>query len=100
MRGLLVMFAKQVFTEITLEVTPDSMDVIGVVLGVVVLEQESRTLDTIIVRIPLFGSARPTEIDFIESCFLDAGEIFTGEVGTQSLDVSFDKMEQQSGLAF
>ena len=61
-RGGLVVTAEQVRAEIAIELTPDGMDVIGVVLGVVVLEQEMGCLDTVVVAFTRLQAARPCEV--------------------------------------
>jgi hypothetical protein len=43
-RRILVVFPEQVDPEISLEIAPDGMDVVRVVLGVVVLDQKGRPL--------------------------------------------------------
>src|SRR4026209_1021380 len=60
-RDLFVMFLQQVFAEITFKVTPHRMDMVRVVLSVVILHEEGRALDAIIVRFAKFESASPGE---------------------------------------
>src|SRR5258708_7743383 len=100
MRNLLVMFAKQVFSKITLEIAPDRVNVVGIVLCVVVFQQEGRALDAVIMRLALFSSSSPAEIDFPKSGLLNRGNIFGRKIWTQTLDIGFDQVEQQTGLRF
>src|SRR5215471_7982661 len=59
--GVLVVQSQQIGSEVAGEVPPDRMDVIGVILGVVVLDQEGRTLDAIVVRLTAVRPASPGE---------------------------------------
>jgi hypothetical protein len=70
-----VVFAGQVLTEVSVEIPPDGVDVIGVVLRVVVLDQEGRPLDPVIV--PLAGglTASPRETNLVKSRLLDSCEV-------------------------
>ena len=58
-----VMLLKQVFSEVAIEVAPDRVNVIGVVLRVVEFDKESGRLDAIIARVAGVDSARPSEVD-------------------------------------
>src|SRR3954454_11191037 len=91
---LLVVFAQEVFTEITLEIPPDRVNMVCVVLGVVVFEQERRALDAIIMRLPFFSPSRPSEIDFVQSCFPNLLKIFVSHFGTKTLDINLNQMQE------
>src|SRR5438552_9551915 len=56
---------EQVGPEVTVEVAPDGVDVVGIVLRVVVLDQERRPLDTVVVRLPACDPARPREMHLL-----------------------------------
>ena len=62
--GFADVLAENIPTKIAVEITPGGMDVISTVLGVSVLEQESGSLDPIIVWFELFGAACPREVNF------------------------------------
>src|SRR5438046_10642657 len=47
-RHLAVMFEQQVFTEIIFKVPPDRVNVVIVVLGIVVFQQEGRSLGAVV----------------------------------------------------
>src|SRR6185437_12486833 len=57
----LVVHGQQVEPEIAVEVTPHGMNVVGAVLGVVVLDQKSRRLNAVIMRPAALLYARPGE---------------------------------------
>ena len=58
-------FAQQVATEITIEVTPNRMDVIGVVLRGVVFEKKLRRLNPVVVAFARPLGAHPHEIGLL-----------------------------------
>src|SRR5204863_12724 len=60
-RDRLDVLAEQVLPEVAVEVAPDRVDVVGVVLGVVVLDEERRPLHAVVVPLPHFEVARPGE---------------------------------------
>src|SRR5262245_56972623 len=69
---VLIVLSQQVRSEITLEVTPYAVDMVCIILSVVVLDQECRTLDAIVMRLAAFGAAGPRERDVSESGSTDS----------------------------
>src|SRR5258705_13990449 len=63
-----VMRTKRIQTEIMIEVAPDSMDVIRIVLCIVVLDHECGPLNAIVVRLAGLTAAGPCEVDVLQSC--------------------------------
>ena len=61
----LIVFLQQVQAEIAVKVAPNGMNVIGVILRVVELDQKLRRLDTIVVGLARLLAARPREVDVI-----------------------------------
>ena len=59
-----VMLGQYVAPEIALEVSPNRVDVVRVVLDVVVLDDKRRTLDPIVV--PCIGVTHPSEHDVVK----------------------------------
>ena len=57
--------------EVAGEVTPHGVDVVGIVLGVVVFDDESRSLDAVVVCLMEIWFAVPGEGDLIESGRID-----------------------------
>ena len=53
-------------TKVVVEVAIHTVKVIGIVLGVVVLDQEIRRLDPIIMPLPRLERTGPGEVDFLE----------------------------------
>ena len=69
MAGLVVLL-EQVLAEVSARLAPNGVDVVGVVLRVVQLDQEQRGLNPVIVGIAPANSSRPGEVD-IPSSFID-----------------------------
>ena len=69
-----IMLFQGVFAEVIRGVAPDCVDVIGVILSVVVFDEERRTLDAVIVPNAHFGAARPRERDLVKTGDMNAAE--------------------------
>ena len=65
MRGLFVMAAQEVVAKIVFKIAPHAVDVVGIVLGIVVFEQEGRSLHPIVVAFPAFYATRPGELQIV-----------------------------------
>jgi len=63
-----VMRAERIQAEVMIEVAPDSMDVIRIVLCIVVLDHECGPLNAIVVRLAGLTAAGPCEVDVLQSC--------------------------------
>src|SRR6185436_6307825 len=61
------MLPQQVSHEVAIEVAPHRVDVVAVVLGVVVLHEEGRTLHAVVVLFPALGFTRPCEADLLDA---------------------------------
>ena len=48
---MIEVFLQQITTKVVLEIAPDSVDVVGIVLSVVVLEEERRSVDALVVAL-------------------------------------------------
>ena len=77
----MVVFAEKVRAEIAIEIAPDCMDMIGIVLGIVEFNQEGLALDPVIMALAFFLCSGPAEINstcifpgnFIHAPFGDSG---------------------------
>src|ERR1044071_8927959 len=69
--GLGVVLGQEVLAPVALEGAPDRVDVVGVVLGVVVLDDKARALDRVVVAGPLLDRSAPGEGDRVEAGPLD-----------------------------
>ena len=64
---LLVVQCQQIGAEIRIEIPPDCVNVVGVVLNVVVFDKKRRALDAIVMRLTLFEPSGPREINAPQS---------------------------------
>src|SRR5690606_3618561 len=55
--------AQQVHAEVVRQIAPHRMDVVGVALRVVVLDQKRRTVDTVVMRRTDLRASGPREVD-------------------------------------
>ena len=61
------MLRQQVFAPVAVEVAPHAVNVIGVVLCVVVLDQKRAALHPVVVALTLLQAAHPGEFDPVET---------------------------------
>ena len=81
------MLSQCVFAKIVLEVSPQSMGVIGSVLSIVVLKNECWTLDAKIVWFAGLNLPRPSEVDLIKSRLLDFFTVGIRDLASKSIEV-------------
>src|SRR5688572_1459257 len=75
-----VVLLEEVVAEVVLEVAPDGVDVIGVVLGVVVFDEEGWAVDAVVVGLAGLELAGPGEADLVVAGLLDAEEVMVGDL--------------------
>src|ERR1700704_3739806 len=83
----LIVLAEDVFAPVAREVAPDAVDVIGVVLRIVKLDEERRALDAIAMALAVFEPAGPRELDVVPPRGGDAAEIIGGDVASHPVGV-------------
>src|SRR4026209_2331601 len=89
-----IMLAQKIFAEVALEIAPRGMNVVVVVLGIIVFEQERRALNAIIVSLTALDATRPCELHFVEASLLDFREIVLRQLGTIPLHISPDHFQE------
>ena len=62
---------EDVAAEVAVEITPDRVHVVAVVLRVVVLDQERRALNLVVMALALLRGALPGELDLLDACRFD-----------------------------
>src|SRR5206468_12796877 len=77
-RRRLQVLAKEVAPEVAVEVAPHRVNVVAVVLRVVVLDEERRSLHAVVVLLPALGLAGPGERDLLGAGFLQARHAIGG----------------------
>src|SRR5262245_15591854 len=78
--------AQQVAAEVAVEVAPHRVDVVAVVLRVVVLDEERRSLDAVVVLLSALGLTGPREPDLLEARFLQLRRAVRGDVRSHEAD--------------
>ena len=94
----MVMCPEEVVAEIVIKITPDAVDMIGFVLGIIVFENKVFSLNTIVVRLTTFDTACPSEGNFVETSFFDFRPIFSGDIGATAKEVFFDEFDEDNVL--
>jgi hypothetical protein len=69
MRHLLIVVSQQISSKIILQIPPDRMNVIGVILRVIVLHEKRRPLNSKIVWLPQIEPTRPCKMNLLVACF-------------------------------
>src|SRR5215210_7730882 len=82
-----VVTGQKVLAPIVGEVPPDGMDMVGAVLGIVVLDQERRALDGVVVPLARLFPTGPGEGDWLEAGPLDLLPLVGGDLGGRPPDV-------------
>src|SRR5262249_20264363 len=91
------MFHQRV-AEVVVEVAVDAVDVIGPVLRVVVLNQERRALNEIMVRLAGFATASPLKTDLLRAGASDARQVLIREFLADALDVRAHELHEKLPL--
>src|ERR1044071_4549319 len=73
----LIVCTQQVTAEVALQVAPDTVDVVGVVLSVVVLDQDSWAMHPVVVRLAGLETASPAEVQLGKARTLNALELLS-----------------------
>src|SRR5688572_29177867 len=72
---VLVIMLQQAVAEVVVEVAINAVNVIGVILSVVVFDQERRALNEIVVRLAGLEAAGPNEMDVVDPGTVDSGKV-------------------------
>ena len=82
---------EEVLAPVVLQVAPDRVDVVGAVLGVVVLDDEARPADRVVVAAAGRLRARPGERDLGQAGIGDLGPGRVGDLRSDAIDVVPDQ---------
>src|SRR5439155_440596 len=80
------------------EIAPDDMDMIGIVLRIVILNQERRPFDRIVVPLAAFLRASPGKADRIQAGLLDPRPDVRADFMRRPLDVLADHADEMAAL--
>lgn len=97
--GFVVVFLEEIDAEVVSEIAPDCVGVVGVVLGVVVFEEEFGALDAVVVGLAEFGAAGPCEGEGGHAAGMDAVAEDGGEVGAEAADVFAEGFPEEVALS-
>jgi len=93
-----VVLGQQVPGEVAAQVAPHGVDVIGPVLGVVVLDEQARTAERVIVAGASLDRPGPPEAHLVESGVGDVGLGLVGDGGGRPIDVLPEQRHEQLTL--
>src|SRR5258708_3225151 len=99
MRHLVVMLAKQIFAEIISQIPPDSMNVVGFVLSVVVFHQKGWTLNPVIMTLTRSEIPRPREMNCFATC-LNGFQISFSDFRAITKNIFLEQGKKQFPLRF
>ena len=84
--------------EVAFEIAPNGVHVIRVVLGVVVFQKEGRTLDAVVVPLPLLETACPGEENLVDSRPLNLGKVGRRHLAAQPVHVGANQADRRFSL--
>src|SRR5262249_5972989 len=93
--GGLVVGAEQVHAEIVPRIVPDRMDVVGAILRVVVLDQERRAVQPVVVRLSGIDGAGPREAHVLGAGVAHPAKLLVGDVTAHVARVGLDQPQSQ-----
>src|SRR6266508_4568894 len=93
-----VMLRQHVRIPVVGEITPDTVDMIGTVLRVVILNQKRRPFDGIVVRLAAFLGAGPGKGQRVQAGPLDPRPGLRAHRIRRSLDIVADQVDQMAAL--
>src|SRR4029077_1493037 len=91
-RSGLQMLAQQIAAEVAVEVAPHGVDVVPVVLRVVVLDEERRALDPVVVLLSALGLTRPGKRDLLDAGLAQARRSIGGDFRCHVAGVDVDEL--------
>src|SRR6476646_4992242 len=80
-RRRLQMLPQEITPEVTVEVAPDRVHVIAVVLAVVEFDRERRALHAVVMLLPALSRSRPRTPNLLDPGRLHLGHAIGGDVG-------------------
>ena len=86
-------------TEIIIEITVDTVNVIGVILGVVIFNQKVRSLDHIVMRFTRLQSAGPEKMNLCDTGLFNTGKILVGKFFANASTMYYPDAGQSRALA-
>src|SRR5580765_4630205 len=94
----LVVRAQEIGAEVVPGIVPDGVDVVGVVLRIVELDQHGRPVDAVVVGMPWIDRPGPREVNALDARLPDPAEMLIGQVGTHVARVLLDELHEELPL--
>ena len=91
--GILIVLPQQVASEVPIEVAPHRMDMIAAILGRVVLDEELRALDAVVVLPSALRRSGPPEANALDAAFVHAHHARFGERRLECVRVDLDELD-------
>ena len=88
------MVSEEIVSPIVSQISPDGVGVVCVVLGVVVLHQEARSVQSIIVRLSPFRCTGPGKMNVFFPFFLNPVHLNVGEILRHPVDKDEEEFSQ------
>ncbi len=86
--------------EVVVEVAVNTVNVIGFILSIVVLNQKRRALNEIVVRFAGLETAGPNEMDLLRARTIDASQILIREFLADATDVRAYELHKKLALLY
>src|SRR5262249_4863032 len=91
---LFVVKFQEIQTKIAIKPAPHRVDVIGIILSVVILNQERGTLQSIVVWFPTLETACPCKMEFIDACLFEASQLIACQIFRQVMGILVKQIRQ------
>ena len=100
MGDFFVVLLQEIGTKIIFCISPHCVDMVGVVLRVIVLKDERRALDAVIVRLLGLNETGPREVDLLKTSLFNFLAIGFAEFGAKVIEITIDQLGQHLLLCF
>src|SRR5215471_6959693 len=98
MRNRRDMFAQKISSKVSVEIAPDGMDMVPIVLAVVMFNEERGALNSIVVFLAALSLSRPRESEFVHTGLLDLRLSICRDVVGHLRRVNIDNLDQHFAL--
>src|SRR6266508_6061919 len=95
---LRIMVRQHIHVPVMCEIAPDTMDMIGMVLRIVILNQKRRPFDGIVVSLATLLGTSPGEAQLVQARPLDPRPAVRAHLFRSSLDIVADQVDQMATL--
>src|SRR2546425_13305371 len=93
-----VVGAERVGAEVVSRVMPHRVDVVRLVLAVVVLDEERRAVQPVVVRLARIDRPRPCEVHAVDARLAEPAQLLLGELAPHVAGVDLDETDRERSL--